>query len=724
VTGRALLVSTVGLVTSTVSLVFAARRDDQQRRDTERSSYVVYFPRGVAADDVVAVVRALSSLRTWQGSLLGRDSVAFELVGRQDEIAHHLRLPRHRADFLLGHLRTLIPGISAVAAPTPRVSRHAIARELRLVGQGSIRSDQPAALTASMLSALQNLRAGELVLWQWVVHPIPQRSETAGGRDKEPLFAVAGRVAVQSAAAGRSGQLVAQLLGVLRQVEQPRAALVRRRIPSAMVRARMHAAATPFLNIPARLDARSVAALAGWTTGELAIPGLRLTGSRPLAPSKDVPGTGLVFGRANHPSYADRLVAVPQESVILHGLVTGPTGSGKSTLLLNLIKQTVDRGDGCVIIDPGSGELAADALELVPRHRQYHVVLLEAHEAQMPVGLNLFASARVTPELAADQVLTLIRAANRASWGPRLDYVLYAALVALAATGFTLVELPALLLNRSFRQSVVSRLDPSLGVQSVFTWFDSMSDAARGEVVPAVLNKVAPILRRRSLRAMIGQNDPRWSMREVLDESRILIVSLPTGLVGPEAARLLGSAVVALLWQAVEERSGQSRERRRPVLVFADEVSRLVHAETNLSDALRRARSHGVGFFGAVQHLSALPPTLRSTFLSEARTKLAFQPGADDAQELARHFGPTVTGADLLTLPLRTVLAHVPVAGGVSTPFTATTLPPPSASGHGSVIRAISREQYGRDRNEVEETIARRVQTPSEPEGRLRRRRT
>jgi DNA helicase HerA-like ATPase len=133
---------------------------------------------------------------------------------------------------------------------------------------------------------------------------------------------------------------------------------------------------------------------------------------------------------------------------------------------------------------------------------------------------------------------------------------------------------------------------------------------------------------------------------------------------------------------------------------------------------LARARGHGLGLVGAVQHIGQVRPDLRMALMSEARSKVILQPAADDAAVLARHL-PGVEPADLLGLPARQALAAVVVGGRVVPPVTIATAPPPEPTGLGDAARMVSARAYGRDRAQVERDIAARRRGP---EGGPRRR--
>jgi hypothetical protein len=210
-------------------------------------------------------------------------------------------------------------------------------------------------------------------------------------------------------------------------------------------------------------------------------------------------------------------------------------------------------------------------------------------------------------------------------------------------------------------------------------------------------------------------------MRQVIDEGKILVVALPSGVIGPVAADLVGGIIATMAWNAALGRQTMSTAQRRPVSLVIDELPRFVRGGgTSLADILARARGHGMGLVGAVQHIGQVRPDLRAALMSEARGKIILQPAADDAALLARHL-PGVDAQDLMTLESHHAVASLIAGGRVAAPVTIQTLPPPPATGHGAEARAASQATYGRDMADVERDIARRRQGPEPGPRRTRR---
>lgn len=114
-----------------------------------------------------------------------------------------------------------------------------------------------------------------------------------------------------------------------------------------------------------------------------------------------------------------------------HLYVIGKTGVGKTTLLRNLTLQHIQAGHGVGVIDT-HGDLAEVLLNHIPPARADHLVYFNPADLDYPISLNLLAD--VPPNerhLTASGIVAAFKNIWPDSWGPRLEYILYNAIVAL-----------------------------------------------------------------------------------------------------------------------------------------------------------------------------------------------------------------------------------------------------------------------------------------------------
>jgi hypothetical protein len=617
--------------------------------------------------------------------------------------------------------------------------------------QRSLRVDDLEQMARAIVTSLSTAGKGQTIVFQWMLGPrlapmkVPEKGVSApatswretlnqamaGTREldaearramREKVgdlgFRAVCRIGVATNGTSKPESLAVRILGALRTAEAPGVRLdLRRERPEKIT------GALPLRTWPTPINVRELAALSAWPLGEKAYPGVLRSGARLLRPSQAVRRAGRIVAQATFPG-DERPLALSATDALQHLHVLGPTGVGKSTLLLNLIVQDIKAGRGVVVVDP-KGDLIEDVLARTPEDRRDDVVVLDPADEKRPVGLNVLAGGNRSPELIADQVLAVFHGLYQENWGPRTQDILHAALLTLAGRPqMTLCALPVLLSNPRFRRKAVGQIDDEIALKPFWSWFDSLSEGERQQAIAPVMNKLRAFLLRPRMRAVIGQAEPAFDLHEVFTKRKVLLVSLAKGLLGPEAAALLGSLVISQLWQAALGRAAIPIEKRRPVMVYVDEFQDYLHLPTDLTDVLAQARSLGLGLTLAHQHLAQLPNAVRSAVLANARSRVCFQLGHEDAKLIAGTSGE-LDALDLQALGRFETYASL-VADGNVTPFaSARTSKPAEPIIAAASVRARSRERYGCDLATVEAELAALVSAGAvdndRPVGRRRR---
>jgi hypothetical protein len=313
------------------------------------------------------------------------------------------------------------------------------------------------------------------------------------------------------------------------------------------------------------------------------------------------------------------------------------------------------------------------------------------------------------PELVSDQIVGIFHQLYASSWGPRTADILRSALLTLASEpGMTLTEVPLLLTDPSFRRRLVGRIDDPVALGPFWAWFEGLSEGERSAAIGPVMNKLRAFLLSRRLRNVLGQASPRLELDRALAERRILLVPLSKGLLGDEAAALIGSLVLTRLWQAVQRRAGMAASERPVTFAYIDEFQDYLRLPLDMADALAQARGLGLGLTLAHQHLGQLTSSVRDAVLANARSRLIFQLSASDAHTLARELAPYLTATDLAGLGSFEVVASLQAGSHVAPPATGVTFAPPPVTGQADIAREASRRHYGIDRKQIEAAIRRR----------------
>jgi len=691
-------------------------------KQAELNWFQLRFPRDLSEDGVLAALGSFSGLP--HGSHL-----ALELRATNKGIEHRLAVTPSASETVAAALRAAVPSLRL----TPAAPSHKAGQRLlwQLVPRlASLRTDELGAASAGVLASLFPLAEGEAIHLTWALKPTPrpplpfsQDAQKNGHlkvlRSKlaHPGLAAFGELSVTAPGPARRRQLQARVSATLWSLATSHGRLT--------AEPYWHGMLTRWLGLRGRyMSAPELAAVIGWPIDAPDLPGLELGAAKRLVPSPALSQQGRVLGVSDFAGVTRPVAISPAAST--RGLyVLGPTGTGKTSLLRNLIRDDLEQGRGVVVIET-NGDLINDLIDAMPEARVKDVLLLDPTDTQHAVGFNPLAGS-ANPSLVADQLGELFQRLWAAFWGPRTAQLTHMGLLTLARRpGSTLLDLPRLYLDPVFRDKVLADLDDPLGLGPDWQWFESLSPAEKTSVISPLLNKVRQFTARPAIRAIVGQSNPLLSMRQIIEQKKVLLVRLPKGLIGAETAQLLGCLILTAAWQAAAERAALLPDRRHPFGLYVDEVQDFAHAPVPWDELFAQGRKYGVALTVAHQNLKQLPRELQEVVLANARSKVVFAQSASDANVMERLFAPALTAADLQALDPYGIVAQVALDNGsTARPVTLTTLPPPKRIGSAGAVRTTSRRSYSRKRSEVEAALRAGVSGPkpqAAPVGRKRRR--
>jgi Type IV secretion-system coupling protein DNA-binding domain len=665
------------------------------------------FPRDLTEPAVLAALASFSGVPHGTRLIL-------DLSATSDGITHRLAVSPTATDTIMAGLRAAIPSLrlEAINAPASPAGRRWLWQLSPAVAV--LRTDALPAIAAALLSSLFPLNEGESIRLKWNLRPTPRpplpdvtESQLDGrlrmSRAKLALPGLAGQGELFVGASDRSrrAQLTQRIAAFLRSLSSPHGQLV----------------AEPYwlgllgrlFNLRGRyLSVAELAAVIGWPIDGPDLPGLELGAAKRLVPSAALPMSGRLLGVSDFAALT-RPVALSAAASTRGLYVLGPTGTGKTSLLKNLIRDDLRQGRGLVVVET-NGDLVQELIDAIPSERIKDVVLLDPTDRGYAVGFNPFAS-DADPSLVADQLGELFQRLWEAFWGPRTAQLTHMGLLTLARrSGSTLLDLPRLYLDPAFRTHVLADLDDPLGLGPDWQWFENLSVREQATVVAPLLNKVRQFTARPAIRAIVGQPDPHLTMRQIIDQRKVLLVHLPKGLIGAETSQLLGCLVLTAVWQAAAERAALPPSERHPI---------------PWDEMFAQGRKYGLSLTVAHQNLEQLPKEIREVILANARSKAVFALSAHDAKVMERLFAPALTAADLQALDAYSIAAQVALDdGSTARPVTLTTPPPVASLGSAKQVREASRELYARPRVEIEAALRQRISGPERrtaPVGRKRR---
>ena len=415
-----------------------------------------------------------------------------------------------------------------------------------------------------------------------------------------------------------------------------------------------------------------------------------------------------VFGLTNFRNEARRF-GIKTDDRRRHMYLIGKTGMGKSTVLENMIINDIRAGHGLAVVDP-HGDLAEKVIEYIPRERIKDVVYFNPADYEHPIAFNIVEQVdQHLRHLVASGLIGVFQKLWADSWGPRLEYILRNAILAiLDFPGSTILGVVRMLSDKNYRKRVVANIKDPVVKSFWEKEFASYADKFASEAVSPIQNKVGQFLSSSLMRNIIGQVESSIDIRKVMDEGKILIMNLSKGRIGEDNSALLGAMMITKIQLAAMSRVEIPEKERKDFYLYIDEFQNF--STDSFANILSEARKYRLNLILAHQYIEQLSEKVKPAVFGNVGTMIVFRVGASDAEELVKEFSPIFTEEDIVNIPKYEMYLKLMIDGVASSPFSAKGLPPlreEEKSGYSQEVIDYSRKKYASNREEVEEKILR-----------------
>lgn len=393
-----------------------------------------------------------------------------------------------------------------------------------------------------------------------------------------------------------------------------------------------------------------------------------------------------------------------------HMYIIGKTGMGKSVLQENMIIQDIHAGHGVCVIDP-HGDLVEKVIDFIPANRINDVIYFNPADLDFPIAFNVLEIVDESERhLVVSGLIGVFKKIWADSWGPRLEYVLHHAISALLEyPGSTLLGIMRMLVDKNFRNKVVDKLSDPVVKAFWVEEYAKYPDKFQSEAIAPIQNKVGRFLSSSLIRNVLGQVKSSFTMRDVMDNQKILLLNLAKGRVGEDNSALLGAMMITKIQLAAMSRVNIPETERKDFFLYVDEFQNF--ATESFANILSEARKYRLDLTIAHQYIEQVDEKVQAAIFGNVGTIVSFRVGAVDAEYLEKEFFPQFTQENLVNLPKYQIYLKLMIDGVASEAFSATTLPPidikPSDKEVRDKVIRVSRERYASPREEIEEKIMR-----------------
>jgi hypothetical protein len=410
------------------------------------------------------------------------------------------------------------------------------------------------------------------------------------------------------------------------------------------------------------------------TLGDIAATAQVLSKKAPAPPDVPASKKDPTVGDVAHTNYRDHELhfGFQRADRRRHLYIMGKSGTGKSCLIQLLVRDDMEKGYGCAVIDP-HGDLIDDILRLIPRHRIDDVVLFDPGNPDYAPSFNPMAPVR--PELKLRVAMSFLDSFKRtfgSDWSERMDLVLrYAVLGLVTMPGCNLVSLRKMLSDERFRGDIVRQARDESVKRFWLREFTARRKEFEEGPISRLLNRLDELLATETMRHILGQSGNLFNFREFMDNRKIVLLKISKGVLGSENASLLGSMLVWKIYEAAMSRADVAAEDREDFYLYVDEFQNF--ATESFGEILSEARKYNLSLTFANQYLNQLPKQIRQTIFGNIANLLSFRIGAEDAATVASEFSPVFSDGDLVNLAIRDFYVKMSINGQVQAPFSGRT---------------------------------------------------
>lgn len=363
------------------------------------------------------------------------------------------------------------------------------------------------------------------------------------------------------------------------------------------------------------------------------------------------------------------LFGIKQQDRLLHTYIIGKTGTGKTNLLRTQIIQDIEAGSGFCIFDI-HGDLIKDVFKNIPQSRASDLIYLNLTDPNQPFRFNPFLKVPyVKRPSVASGLIDVFEKLWKSAWGLKLEHILrYIFLTLLDQENSTIADIIRIIESEDYRNECLKNVVS--GDVKKF-WEKEFKQYSKSDFLP-IYNKVGAFLVYPAIKKLLIDNTEEISLRDIMDNRKILLINLSKGILGENVASILGSFILNSLSYSAFSRIDIHEVNRQPFFVYLDEFQN--YTTLSIVNMLSELRKFKLALIMAHQYMAQLSDEIRDAVLGNVGTIISFRVGVSDASYLAKEFYPVFEIGNIINLPNYEIYLKLMIDGKPSEPFNAETI--------------------------------------------------
>jgi len=360
---------------------------------------------------------------------------------------------------------------------------------------------------------------------------------------------------------------------------------------------------------------------------------------------------GTLIDSRNQVSQEKRALALPPELRAKTMLVLGGSDTGKTRFLAGSIAHDIEADDRAIVVIDTSGDLVKILTRWMSRHAnrsllERRVILLDPSSKNKGLAFNpLDLHGDCDLQSAATVVVNGFKSirteppGSQSQWNAQTANICRNSALLLMANGRTLADLPTLLSDNDFRDTLLEQLEKVKREKSdyevLLTTWGQYKRLARTDQwiswVEPILNRVAPALSDPRIQPILARQDGGIKLDQIIEQKQILLVNVSKSSLDGNAKLLAGLIASGIVQAAF---SGKAEKSPRSVSLYLDELDDVID-----EDILRFTDNDTpecqFNLVISAKTLQHWPEDRRNLLLTTVRTMSCFTLDKKDAELLA-----------------------------------------------------------------------------------------
>ena len=376
-------------------------------------------------------------------------------------------------------------------------------------------------------------------------------------------------------------------------------------------------------------------------------------------------------------------VTIDVDDLSKHLYILGQTGTGKTTVLYSMIMDRIKAGKGVCVIDP-HGDLFRNIMINMPVERRKDVIHFEPGLPNNKIRINLLEYNKANPQeksFLIDDLFNFFKQEYeyiQISMGPIFELFMKNALLLLMDDPDdlgTIADVSRVFQDSTYRTDLLKKCKD----HDVVEFWKETAIRMTGEnnltnMTPYIVSKLNQLTMNEFVKPIISTKASNINFREVIDNDKILMVSLSKGKIGKIGVNILGTIVLSRIINAALSRQDLYEDSRKNFTLFVDEFQNFM--SHSVMYAMSEARKYRLSLVLANQTLGQLSDNMKHSILGNVGSTIFFRPGINDVDYVMPYFSPYLTRENVLTLPNYKCIGRLQIQNTLSLPFIFDTVQP------------------------------------------------